>query len=232
MIGMPRHVRKLPPKMFDDGRRNATTRALAADRRDRLRVRKEERWLLPHARDQVVEVVRGGGAAAGLCALGRHYLVQQAVVRVVEKFALLTLLHLLDREAQLLAHLVVGAREQVRDAGLDLEHRGDGVERVLARVLLVVDERLWEVAVALWAALDVGDAAALGTVLDTVDAVHAGLNRHPLEQRHHPAGRDALPVGALVVTVESWRAAASPSVPERDGLSAMAGGLPGMRGAR
>ena len=82
---------------------------------------------------------------------------EQAVLLVVDQLALLALLHLLDEQAELLLDLIEGTAVEVRDARLHVEHGGDRVEQVLARVLLVVDEGLGQigVAVARRAALDV-----------------------------------------------------------------------------
>ena len=80
---------------------------------------------------------------------------EQAVLRVVDQLALLALLDGLDGQAQLLLDLVVRAAVEVGDAGVDVEHGGDRAQDVLARVLLVVDEGLRQLAlVALGAAAD------------------------------------------------------------------------------
>ena len=67
-------------------------------------------------------------------------LLQQAVVGVVDELVLLPLLQHLDQDAELLAHLVHRAAIEIGDPRLDVDGRGDGAERVLARLLFVVDE--------------------------------------------------------------------------------------------
>ena len=59
----PREERRAEER--DRGRRDAAAGGLAAERGDRLGVREEERGLLPHLRDEVVEVVRASARRCG-----------------------------------------------------------------------------------------------------------------------------------------------------------------------
>src|SRR5262249_46536866 len=102
------------------GRRHAAARALPAERGDGARMGQEERGLLPDARDQLVEVVRRGWPLARRDAHARVDVVEQTVVFVVDQLVFLPLLDRLDGEAQLLAHLVVRAAEQIGDTRVHL----------------------------------------------------------------------------------------------------------------
>ena len=79
---------------------------------------------------------------------------------IVDEFAFLPLLHLLDQQAKLLLHLIERLAVEVGDARLHVEHGRDGLEEIFARGLLIIDEGLGQVriGVARRAALDV-DAA-------------------------------------------------------------------------
>ena len=125
---------------------------------------------------------------------------EQAVVLVVDELALLALLHLLDEEAELLLDLVEGVAVEVGHARLHVEHGRHRVEEVLARVLVVVDEGLGQVgvAVARRAALDVrrGGGGGAARLLDLVEAVDAGLDGRPRQERDQPARGDAAPLRA------------------------------------
>ncbi|MCY1518706.1 hypothetical protein D9M68_534300 [compost metagenome] len=174
------------------GRRRAAARGLAAERGNGQRVREEERGLLPHLGQQLVQVVGRGRAGQREDALLFAHLRQQAVVGVVDELALLVLLDRLDREAQLLLDLVVRAAVQVGDAGVHVEHGAHGIQVVLARVLFVVDEGARQLV--LFFARGAGDLDRLG-VLDLVDAVDARFHRHPLQQVRQPARADGLELG-------------------------------------
>ena len=97
----------------------------------------------------VISSSRSSGVGAPVRVLMRccvATLAEQAVVRVVDQLALLPLLDRLDRQAQLLLDLVVRAAVEVGDAGVHVEHRVDRAEEVFARLLLVVDEGLRQLA--------------------------------------------------------------------------------------
>ena len=68
--------------------------------------------------------------------LRRRRIGDQAVIAVVDDFVFLLLLHLLDQQAQLFLNLIVGMAVEIGDAGLDVENRGDGVQRIFARLRL------------------------------------------------------------------------------------------------
>ncbi len=93
--------------------------------------------------------------------------------------------HPYDQQAQLLLNLVVGMAVEIGNAGLDVENGGDGVERIFARRVLVIDEgfRQVRVAVARRAALDVGVGQRLA-FLDAVQAIDAGFDRRPGQKGH------------------------------------------------
>ena len=186
----PREERRAEER--DRGRRDAAAGGLAAERGDRLGVREEERGLLPHLRDEGVEVVRGRRAGAGRDAHRRRGAREEAVVGVVDELALLALFHHLDEDVELLADLVHRAAVQIGDAGLHLQRRRDGAERVLARLLFVVDAHDRERVAVGRAALDADPC--LAAFLHLVHAVRAGLDRGPRQQAHEPARRDAHPL--------------------------------------
>jgi hypothetical protein len=60
--GMPRQVRNWRAEQADGGRRHAAAGALAAEGGDGQRVGQEEGGFLPDLGQQVIQVVRGGGA--------------------------------------------------------------------------------------------------------------------------------------------------------------------------
>jgi len=96
---------------------------------------------------------------------------------------------LLDRDRQLLLHLIHRAAEQIRDPRVHLDRLGARAQHELARFLLVphVIERARLVIVGI--ALDVER-----VVDDAVQTVDAGFDRHPRQQLDEPARRDADPL--------------------------------------
>ncbi len=190
MSGMPRQVRKGEPKMVAVGGgtpRRVHSRPNAAMARGCARKKAGSFQIL---RQELVEIVGGGSAFARLHAGLRRDVVQQAVVGVVDQLMLLPLLHLLNGKAQLLANLVVGMAVEIGDAGMHIDDGGDGAERVLARLLFVVDEALRNLPLIARAADDVDL-----LVLRLVHAVGARLHRNPGEQLHQPARRDGCELG-------------------------------------
>ena len=120
---------------------NAAARALAAEGGDRAGMGEEEGGLLPHARDQLVEIVGSRCPGARLDAHRIVDAVEEAVAAIVDELVLLLLLDALDRDGQLLLDLIVRAAKQVRDPRVDLDRRRDRRQRVLARLVRVVDQR-------------------------------------------------------------------------------------------
>ena len=92
--------------------------------------------------------------------------VQQAELRVVDDLELLALLHAFDRQAQLLAQLIVDVVVEVGDAGVQADHRLHDVQLVLARRLVVVDEGALQLGLALAVGGDVDRRLAVLVVLD------------------------------------------------------------------
>ena len=111
---------------------------------------------------------------------------EQAVLGAVYQLAFLALLDRLDGQAELLADLVVWAAVEIGHARVDVENGGHRAQQVLARVLHVVDERLRQLGLVALGARDFH----VARVLHPVDAVHAGLDGHPLQQVHQPPRRD------------------------------------------
>jgi hypothetical protein len=97
----------------------------------------------------------------------------------------LTLLHTLDRQADLLLHLIVRHAVEVGHARVDIEHRRNLAECPLDRRLLVVDERLRQFA---FVARATGDIDGRITA-HAVDAKGARFDRRPGQQAHEPSGR-------------------------------------------
>ena len=116
---------------------------------------------------------------------------QQSVLRVVEELTLLALLDLLNGQAQLLADLIVRRAEEVRDACLHFEHSGHGVQGVLARIWLIVNEGLRQLLFTMRAALNVGPAGLSAGFNHAVHPVDAGLNRIPRQEVDEPTRSDA-----------------------------------------
>src|SRR5687768_13605770 len=91
-----------PSTATGDG--HTAPRAFAVERGDRPRVRQEVAGL-PAAREQVVEVVRGRRAGAGVDPLAQVGVVQQAEVAVVDELVLLPLPQRVHGELQLVLDL-------------------------------------------------------------------------------------------------------------------------------
>ena len=125
-----RHL--VPPKSMLR-RVDAGPVALLAERRDRPRVGQEDRRLLPHRGQQVVHVVRGRRAGAGVDALAEVGVVQQAEVAAVDQLVLLALAQRLDGQPQLLLGLVHRLVVEVGDAAVHAQHGLRDAELVLAR---------------------------------------------------------------------------------------------------
>ncbi len=152
----------------------------------------EEGGLLPDLGQQLVQVVGRGRAGQREDALLVRDLGQQAVVGVVDQLAFLVLLDGLDGQAQLFLDLVMRAAVEVGDARVHIQNGGDGVEEVLARLLLVVHIGARQLVVFLLGRA--GDLDGL-RVLDAVEAVDARLHRRPLQQVRQPARADGRKLG-------------------------------------
>ena len=146
----------------------------------------EEGRFLPHQRDQVVQIVRRRRPAEGRDPLRGSTVGDQPVIRAVDQLAFLMLLDGLDGEPELLLDLVVRAGVQVGDPGVHVQDGGHRVQDVLARVLLVVDERRRQRGFVVVTADDVD----LFRVLDLVHPVDARLHRDPGQQVHQPPRGD------------------------------------------
>jgi hypothetical protein len=178
---------ELAAEQADGGRRRATARGFAAEGGNGQRVGQEEGGFLPDLGQQLVQVVGGGRAGQREDALLVAHLGQQAVVGVVDQLAFLVFLDGLDGQAQLFLDLVVRAAVEVGDAGVHIQHGGDRVQEVLARLGVVVHKGARQLVLVLLGGA--GDLDVL-RVLDLVEAVDAGLHRHPLQQMGQPARRD------------------------------------------
>jgi hypothetical protein len=152
----------------------------------------EEGGLLPHPRDQFVQIVGGGRAGPRGDALGRRHVVQQAVFTVVDELAFLPLLDRLDGQAQLLGDLVVRRAVQVGHAGMDVDHGIDRAQHVFARLFFVIDEGLRQHALVAGRTVHRHGRG----VLHLVQAEDAGLDGHPFQAVHQPARSDAPHLGS------------------------------------
>jgi hypothetical protein len=151
---------------------------------------KEPRFL-PDLRDQLVQVVGGRRAGASGDLLRRGRAAQQPVLHVVDEFVLLPLLDRLDGQAQLLCDLVVRHAVEVRDPRVDIHHGGHGAQQILARLFLIVHERLRQIAFVASRAVH-GDS---GGVFNSIHPIDARLNRHPLQCLDKPARRHDAKLG-------------------------------------
>ena len=111
---------------------------------------------------------------------------EKAVVGVIEKFALLPLLNVLDHEPQLLPNLVVRLAEEIRYAGMNIQQRIDRAELVLLRILLILDIRARQGRLL---DLPAGNFDRL-TLVDAVPAKCSRFQRFPIQQTNQPARSD------------------------------------------
>ena len=96
---------------------------------------------LPAAAEQLVQVVGGRRAGAGVDALLEVGVVQQAELAVVDQLVLLALAQRLDGQPELLLGLVHRLVVEIGDPGVDPQHGLRDAQLVLAGRQLVVDER-------------------------------------------------------------------------------------------
>src|SRR5258708_18376020 len=155
--------------------RNSAPRALAAECGDGLWMSQEEGGLLPDAGEQLVQIIRRRSALARFHLERFLHILQQAIVGIVDELALLTLLDLFDRQAELLADLIVGMAIEVGDSGMYVNHRGDRAQRILPRLLLVVDKGLRQLTLIACSACDLD----VTLILDLIDPVGSRLHRYP-----------------------------------------------------
>jgi hypothetical protein len=147
---------------------------------------RKKRGLFPDLGQQLVQIVRCGRALARLDLLRLSYVIQQAVVRIVEQFALLLFLDALNQQPQLLAHLIVRIAEKIGDAGMNIEDRIDAAQPVFPRLVLVIDKSGSK-----WTRLR-GRRSTRSTfaLIHFVEPERSGLKRLPVEQANQPARRD------------------------------------------
>src|SRR5262245_20894665 len=161
-------------------------------------MREEGSGLLPHDRNQLVEIVgcRRASARRNLHRVRR--IGEQAVLRIVDELVLVLLLHLLDENAELLLDLIEWPAIEVRHAGLDVEYRGDRAQEIFARRFVVVDEGLRQILVPVprRARLDdIGrDGGRAARLLHAVETKDAGLDRRPWQERNKPAWGNSRPL--------------------------------------
>ena len=162
------------------------------------RMREEKGWLLPHPRDQLVEIVRRRRAGARGELHRRRHVGEQAIFRIVDELVLMLLLDLLDENAELLLDLVEGPAVEIRHAGLDVEDRGDRAQEIFARGLIVIDEGLRQIVVTVLRRTQLhhvgGDRRRAACLLDAVQAEDTGFNRRPGQERNEPAGGNPVPL--------------------------------------
>ncbi|KJR74497.1 hypothetical protein VS28_18615, partial [Vibrio cholerae O1 biovar El Tor] len=156
------------------------------------RMRQEEGRLLPDLGQQLIQVVGRGRAGQRENALLFRHLRQQAVIGVVDEFAFLVFLDGLDGQAQLFLDLVVRTAVEVGDAGVHVQHGADGVQEILARLLLVLDEGARQLVLGF--ARGARHLDVFG-ILDLVQAVDACFDRRPLQQMRQPARADGGKLG-------------------------------------
>ena len=183
---------ELRAKQAGGGRRGAPARGLAAKGGNGQRMGQEECRLLPDLGQQLIEVIGCGRACQREDALLFGDLGQQAVIRVVDQLAFLVLLDGLDGQTQLLLDLVMRAAVEVRDTGMHIQHGADGVQEKFARLRFVLDKSARQLVL-----MGLGSAGHpdLLRVLDLVEPVDAGLDRHPLQQVRQPARADGGKLG-------------------------------------
>lgn len=149
---------------------------------------RKKRGLFPDLADQEIEIVRGRGAGQRVDHLFRRDIREKAVIRIVDQLTFLRFLDRLDRKAQLLLNLIERARIEIADPGVDVDDRGDTVKEILARRLVVVDERLRQLGLVI--ARGASDLDVLG-ILDRVQTVDTSFDRNPLKQVHKPTWRNS-----------------------------------------
>ena len=191
--------------------------ALPADRRDRPGMGEEELGLAAAA-EQLVEVVRGGRAGAGVDALLEVGVVQQTELPVVDQLVLLALAQRLDGEPELLLGLVHRLVVEVGDPGVDPQDGLRDAEFVLARLQFVVDERARQRRLAGVAGGDTrsrprpaGSAAGAGCAVACLDMGRAGLGAGRRASWKSPRERVSRVPGSRPVAVNSQRALGSGS---------------------
>src|SRR5580658_10128278 len=103
-------------------RRHTAPGAFAAERGNRTRMRQKKCGLLPDARQQIVEVIGSRWARARADSHRGYRGMQQPMFGVVEDFGFLTLFDSLNREAKLLAQLIVNVVVEISDTGMQPNH--------------------------------------------------------------------------------------------------------------
>ncbi len=125
-------------------------------------------------------MVRGRRTLPRLDPLRCRYIIQQSVFRVVDELALLPLFDILDGQPELLSDLTVRITTEIGNARVDIQHCGNGAERVLARLFLIVHKRLWYSLFVFGAASDLDRSV----IHDAIDPERAGLQRLPVQEPH------------------------------------------------
>ena len=148
---------------------------------------KEECGFFPNFRDQFVEIVGRRRSRARFDFLRRRSIRDDAVFFIVEELAFLTLLHRLDREAELFFDLIMRNAVEIGNARVNVENGLHGAQQIFARIIDVVDERLRQNAFVAQRARHL-DAVC---ILHLVDAIDAGLDGNPAQEMHEPSRRDA-----------------------------------------
>ena len=147
--GTPRHAGTMPPATVGGLWVEAAVVALPAEGGDGAGVRKEERRLLPHQGEQLVEVVGSGRPGAGGDALFEVGVVQQPELAVVDQLVLLALAQRLDGQPELLLGLVHRVVVEIGYPGVHPQHGLGHAQLVLAGLGLVVDEGARQLGLAL-----------------------------------------------------------------------------------
>ncbi len=106
-------------------RGNTAEGALPAESGDGPWVRQEESRFLPDAREQFIQIVRGGRSAADRDLECRIDIIEQAIVGVVDQLGLLALFDFFHGQPQLLPDLVVRMTKKIGDAGVNIHHGRD-----------------------------------------------------------------------------------------------------------
>src|SRR6266436_4584580 len=148
----------------------------------------EEGRLLPNFRDQLVQIVRRWRTLTHLDAHRVVNILEQTVSAIVDEFAFLALLDLLDDETKLLFDLVMRAAVHVRDPGLQVENRGHGTQCEFARLFFVIDVDLGQIDFLARAALDRARLRRRRRYL--VHSIRSRLDWNPLQDLDQPARRN------------------------------------------